>query len=297
MSLIAEIGAAFSPREYPRLSLVSTGRTIGVLFLVTLLVAGTLAFQVLGALGALRGVAGEWVDQLPEMVLVNGRLSADIAGPLLMEGGSSLLAIDTGDMLNLEDIAQEYESFVILRETEIVTGGRVQGAARRPYPRIDSPLTTEDFRALVERGARLLPFFLLIGCLLVWVWLGLAQLSYATAFSAVAYLVTAGARPRHPYSRLWRLAGHAMIPAIALSAVNALLHLSLGGQRLGLGWVGVGTAAVYCALGVNALLHQAPTAPDGPPAGGPSARGADGGTDAGTRPPARPAGPTPPTVI
>jgi len=266
LSLFAEIRASFVPGQYPGLSRMPWLRVAGVLFLMTSLIVLALGFRVTGVVGDIRSAADEWLRDLPEMTIHQGRLSSSLSGPVFIEGPDAVLAIDPGDVLDLHRLGQDYSSFVVLRSTEIAVGGRTTAVTGRPYPYSENPITTDDLRGFAGRFAQFVPVMLLVGGAVVWVWLGAAQLLWATVLSAGAYLLTSGSRPRPSYARLWSLAGHALVPVICLSVLNVSLRFRA--QNLGLGWVGPGAAVVFCALGVNALLHEEPAPPAGPPAGG-----------------------------
>lgn len=268
MGVLAEIGASFRPGQYPKLARLPWIRTAGVLFLMALLVVAAIGIRGAETFAAVRGAAGEWLDRLPEMSVYQGRLTAATERPVLIESPGALFAVDPENVLNIQTLAAEYEALIVMRSAEIIAGGRSTSITSTPYPYTHQPFTSDDLRQLMGRISGLMPVILLIAGIVLWVWLGAAQLVWATVLSAAAYAMTAGARPRPSYARLWSLAGHALVPVVGFSAVNALLHFTRG--TLGLGWPGIGAAVVFCVLGVNALLREETIPPAGPLAGPPA---------------------------
>lgn len=147
----------YSPKDIARFRFQGIGKTIGYLFLLTLLSTLPTFYYVSSSLTeGIRTTSALLNNELPPFSIENGELHSEAATPIHIDQGGFTIVFDSTGKVTSENVEQFPNAIALLKhEAVLVAGHQAQHYSYATFP--DVTITDEDVRAFIAGLQSLLP--------------------------------------------------------------------------------------------------------------------------------------------
>ncbi|WP_017755803.1 DUF1189 domain-containing protein [Calidifontibacillus oryziterrae] len=214
----------YSPKDMALFRYQGIGKTIGFVFLLMFISSLIISISLGNSFLNFASLAQEkFATDIPDFVLSDGTLQADINKPIINENSDFTFIFDTTGQITINDVSK-YQNALALLKKEMIIASESQQPQQIPYSTLgDLKISKEDVTSFVNSLDTIILVFLPIAFIFLYLFTAFMKFIGISFLAVIGLILSTQTNRKLQYRNLWILSAYAVaIPTIFFAIIDAL---------------------------------------------------------------------------